>query len=410
MELPNNIVQLGKPDRTHKIYIEDYVITYIKEWNRRYEGTAVGMALYGKKEEENNCKYYFIYGASRIEGLEKRGPYLSQADKEEVKKMGAEHFVEYEFLAWTSVREELPENIFVATTGKGIEVNGYACFYEANEAMLSFMLKMEHGEGTYRKEAYDHDGEENYPGDREMRSLRGEKSRGAWNASQYRQNAVDVARKQSEERERAKGNTRQKSTPVYLQRMKFVAAAMFVALSILGIATLNDPQAMEELQVAAQNVIAQFTERKLPDSTSGGDLQTGSQNMDVQQGSHQPGNAQTSEPAGAQPGNAQTSGTVGGQNTGQQMQVTENHGAQSNIGQGNDVSAGTSPEEPTSGEAAMSQEVQPKPVSYTIVEGDTLIGISQRRYGNLSMVKKICELNQIKNPDNIEVGQIILLP
>ena len=48
--------------------------------------------------------------------------------------------------------------------------------------------------------------------------------------------------------------------------------------------------------------------------------------------------------------------------------------------------------------------------SYTVKKGDTLLEISIREYGTKSKVSAICELNKIKDPDNIKVGQKILLP
>jgi LysM repeat protein len=47
---------------------------------------------------------------------------------------------------------------------------------------------------------------------------------------------------------------------------------------------------------------------------------------------------------------------------------------------------------------------------YIIRTGDTLIGISTSLYGSEEYVKDICELNGISNPDNIQIGQKILLP
>ena len=143
MELPKNLIQMGKPDRTHKIFVEDYIISYIKEWNRESDGQPAGIALYGQVYKESNYKYYFMYGASRIEGLDRRGPYLSQSDREEINNVGNRYFEEYSFLGWCIVREELPETIFLDTRGKAIEVNGYACFFEKNESMLNFMLEMD---------------------------------------------------------------------------------------------------------------------------------------------------------------------------------------------------------------------------------------------------------------------------
>ena len=47
---------------------------------------------------------------------------------------------------------------------------------------------------------------------------------------------------------------------------------------------------------------------------------------------------------------------------------------------------------------------------YEVERGDTLYVISQKIYGDTSHVKKICEVNQITNPDNIRYGQKIILP
>ena len=47
---------------------------------------------------------------------------------------------------------------------------------------------------------------------------------------------------------------------------------------------------------------------------------------------------------------------------------------------------------------------------YKVERGDTLYMISQKVYGDTAHVKKICELNQITDPDNIRYGQKIILP
>lgn len=52
----------------------------------------------------------------------------------------------------------------------------------------------------------------------------------------------------------------------------------------------------------------------------------------------------------------------------------------------------------------------PVPVSYTIKSGDTLLGICIRQYGSTARVSEICSLNGIGNPDDIRVGEKILLP
>ena len=47
---------------------------------------------------------------------------------------------------------------------------------------------------------------------------------------------------------------------------------------------------------------------------------------------------------------------------------------------------------------------------YEVEQGDTLYTISQKIYGDTSRVEKICEVNQISDPDKIRSGQRIILP
>ena len=47
---------------------------------------------------------------------------------------------------------------------------------------------------------------------------------------------------------------------------------------------------------------------------------------------------------------------------------------------------------------------------YKVEKGDTLYTICQKIYGDISQVEKICELNDISDPDRIRSGQKIILP
>ncbi len=47
---------------------------------------------------------------------------------------------------------------------------------------------------------------------------------------------------------------------------------------------------------------------------------------------------------------------------------------------------------------------------YEVEQGDTLYTISQKIYGDISRVEKICEMNEISDPDKIHSGQRIILP
>ena len=444
MELPKNLIQMGKPDRIHKIFVEDYIISYIKEWNRESDGQPAGIALYGQTYKENNYKYYFMYGASRIEGLDRRGPYLSQSDREEINNVGNRYFEEYSFLGWCIVREELPETIFLDTRGKAIEVNGYACFFEKNESMLSFMLEMDEREKRCARQA------ENNPENAVMDNAWADASPAAQdgqpdgqtetNAFQgeyggnYRslplENRIAAAKKASDKNaaseKTAAYKEKNRQMIKHLQRMKMAAAAMFVVLCVIGITTINDSDKIEEMQVAARQVIADLSQQKIPDAendnaltTSGSAHTTGSGDTVLTDGTgtNATGTSGTNTGSSADgmpwsdvtPPDAfhtgTTTTTTGTTGTG----TTQNSAGTTGTGTTQNGAGTTGTSQPPANDADTAQTAT-QPTSYTIMRGDTLNAICRRKYGDLGMVKQVCELNGIKNPNNIEVGQTILLP
>lgn len=446
MELPKNIVQIGRPDKVHKIFVEDYVVSYIKQLNKACDGRAVGLALYGRHYEEEGCHYYFLYGASKIQGLEQRGPYLSQADKEEIDETGKKYFDEYEFLAWCSIKGEPLESFFVLVQGKGIEISGYACFYEKNESMLNYMLLL--GEDS-RKTTAEKPAEAGEIQNGEQKTAV-KPARGEWKAADYM--------RIPETPEEKKGRSEKSAASKKSEHMKIAVAAVFLVLCVVGITTLNDYGKLEDLQVAARQVIASMTEQKIPDiqsqespspspdtetqntpppfwppvqpsqTPSDSEGQVNQENPDMTQPSGQD-NAGT----GTQQGQSSTGGETqqGQDGTGsgtQQGQDSTGAGTQSGQeGAGN----GTQPEGQDSaaqtgqnGTSTDSQEAQsntvqaenqtpaerPQPTAYTVVKGDTLIDICMRQYGSLENIEEICHLNGITDANNIQVGQTILLP
>lgn len=383
MELPKNIVQIGKPDKLHKIFVEDYVISYMKQTGRAGGGDPVGLALYGRAFEEEACSYYFLYCAAKVEGIEHRGPYLSQVEKEEAAELGKRHFPELDFLAWCSVQEACADSIFVLKQGKGIEVGGYACFYEKNESMLNYMLTLA------KQEKREESSDDAIPGTKT--------ARGEWKAEACKKQMWERAAETREKQERGK-----KEEPGGKGYGRAVAAAALFALCLLGISTLSDPAKREELQVTAQQVVASLSEQKLadepkepegtvPDSTASGETVQEVENRIVRA---EPDPDTETAGAGGVP--EDTAGSISSSMDGQTAAAgTESGGNSGEIA------------EQTETEAAQASAA---PILYTIVKGDTLISICREKYGNPDRIQEICELNQISDPDSIAVGQTILLP
>ena len=79
MDLPKNITQIGETDKYCKIFVEDYAISYMKQLNVIAADKDIGVALYGVYKEEEGISYLFLYGACRLNFLQKETRHLSQA-------------------------------------------------------------------------------------------------------------------------------------------------------------------------------------------------------------------------------------------------------------------------------------------------------------------------------------------
>jgi nucleoid-associated protein YgaU len=51
-----------------------------------------------------------------------------------------------------------------------------------------------------------------------------------------------------------------------------------------------------------------------------------------------------------------------------------------------------------------------KPATYTIQEGDWIVKIAEDKYGNPDAAQAIMDANNIKDPNEINVGQVLILP
>lgn len=81
MELPKNITQIGEADKHCRIYVEDYVVSYIKQMNGMAQNKDIAIALYGRKTAEDGVAYLFAYGSAKLNFLQKPVRHLSQAQE-----------------------------------------------------------------------------------------------------------------------------------------------------------------------------------------------------------------------------------------------------------------------------------------------------------------------------------------
>ncbi len=480
MELPKNITQIGEVNPFCKIYVEDYVISYLKQLNQVAVDKDLATALYGEKKTEGDITYLFLFGACKLDFLQKETRHLSQAQKQEIEKLRRRYFPEYEFLGYRLLNGEMIEGFYICEQDICRYIEGYAQFYEKNDKMLAYMLDTREqvsapevvDSGKYeevkrrqeaRREQTKEEGgwKRRERGSRSPREIfRGEdRQQDSSRAYQDMQSSEEVFPKEVSRGESARKDNSGRREATYREEAsrragafkrevnrddtryaKLAAAVVFAVLCIAGISGMKDSVSMEGLQTAARDAVSGVMEQKLPDveavdgqavsSQGTGSVLTMEEKLaealqkenqqasgQAPEGTGQPAEGQstpngTETQTAQQPGaddagngtvNANPSGTEGTAPSGQE--TSELSGTQTSEASPQPIQS----PEPTPA-STPEPTPEPQPVSYTIRRGDTLIGICLRNYGSDVKVAEICELNQIANPDDIKVGQKILLP
>lgn len=388
MDLPKNIKQIGETNRSCKIYVEDYVISYIKQLNGHALDKEAAVALYGVRKEEAGITYLFFYGACRLNFLQRETRHLSQAVLQEAEKARKKYFGEYAFLGYRMLNGEMVEGFYVYEQGVCRYVEGYAQFYEKNDSMLRFMLEERQEEAKpeeFNQEKYD------------MVKRRQEE----------RRNKVEQQRGHASRNLRVIKNTR-KAPDEKLRQMKFTAAAVFVLLCVAGLASVNNDEKIDELQVAARQMLEDMNEQQLPDAVevTNGAVQVGTI---VTEDKLTEAIRKENEAAGA----LEEGETLTESEESPQVSVPEATPQPTPDATPDPTPEATSEATPEPTPEATPEPTPtptPEPVSYTIQRGDTLIGICISRYGSDARVEEICALNNIVNPDDIKMGEKILLP
>ncbi len=124
MELPTTVRQIGNVGGNGRVYIEDYVYTYLNELKTQKCNFPLRAALFGHVYHKGSQTFYLVYGAANIVDELAGG-----RNEEQVRK---EFFALYELIGYVNIygnKQELP--------GKK---EGYYIFYDKNESMQNYLL------------------------------------------------------------------------------------------------------------------------------------------------------------------------------------------------------------------------------------------------------------------------------
>lgn len=124
MELPTTVRQIGNVGGNGRVYIEDYVYTYLNELKTQKCNFPLRVALFGHVYHKGSQTFYLVYGAANVVDELAGG-----RNEEQVRK---EFFALYDLIGYVNIygnKQELP--------GKK---DGYYIFYDKNESMQNYLL------------------------------------------------------------------------------------------------------------------------------------------------------------------------------------------------------------------------------------------------------------------------------
>jgi len=414
MELPKNITQIGESNPRCKIYVEDYAISYMKQLNYQAMDKQQAVGLYGRKTEESGITYIFLYGACRLHFLQRESRHLSQAVLLEVEKQRKKYFSEHTFLAYCILQGEMLEGFYICDQGSCRYVEGYAKFFEKNDSMLAFMLTDRQEEA--QPEIVDREKYEEVRKRQEERkylSGRGKYAERILVEDVEGRNVKDesIERKSSQGRRGMTENAGQKGAASgNFGKMRWAVAAAFVLLCVTGLLNMGRDEEIGDIQVAARQLMDALTEQKLPDEAQ---MVSASAQVGTIVAEDKLTDALKAENAST--GEGQSISTSGEQ----VINVPISEPTLTSAPEVTPAVTVTPTAEPTPAvtatpTAAPTPQPTPEPtaapVSYVVQEGDTLSAICWKVYGSDKWMGQVCEMNDIDNPDNIKVGEKILLP
>ena len=430
LKIPKNVMQIGTGSPNVKLYMEDYVHTFLE----RCQGKETCLA-FGQQEEKDGIRYYLIYGVEKETDF-RRGnfPYFQKLER-----IGKIEKKEASVRFWT-------------VRGEEIQIGGYFIFYEQNEEMQAYMI-------AEREQSRPADVEE----ERVMEAINARREKRKAEA------AADAARGITASRASAPNTASGRKTVLSrLGALKAAAptlnaasrktafgtayqarlgstGALFPKLCRIGCLVL-----LLVLVGTALTSVNQYPDMKAVSALLAGavrntknETENTSPGLIVEETVGWNSSDEMARSAALDEA-TQADDATGAANTAMDGEVTDNSTTDDSVmpdsvmsdnvmpdsvmpasittdsvmadGQ-NAVTTDADAETSTARQSASASDSSPQvqealahPESYQVQKGDSLIAISRRFYGTDEKVIEICRLNNIKDPNQIQPGQNILLP
>lgn len=409
IRLPKNLRQIGDDIGDTKIYIEDYVITFIRKfWDKGDEATA-GVLL-GEVKRSGKETYIFVPGAISIdqENIKLEDGRLLFTDETwgSIYSTIKEFFNKYMIVGWFVNRSETchdvgqellkthidnfpgvdkilllsdvsenEEKIYRYENGAMVDFSAYYVYYERNEDMQEYMVSGKNNEISS-------------PIEIEVKDAV---------PTSYR----NILKEKKEE------SSQKRIVGALYGACTFLA---FVILMI-GVAMMNNYDKIESLEKLVSDLYKTAMGQVWQDSTDINDEQN-LPVIDNVAGNVEPTSSFTQK---TEPESTSAGAEVFGETEDvMQGETIDNKKPEPESTQEEPESTPTESEstkESIGNEEKVTDVVAKEGIKYHIVvEGDTLTAISRKFYNTDTMVDEIMKLNEIDNKDIIYPGQVINLP
>ena len=465
-KLPKNIRQIGERDAIVKLYVEDYVNTYLRRlYPAGGQDLRVGLLL-GSVEMNDGTPYIFIDGAMEMEDVTEQGQkvvfselawkkayqsveqlfpkrsvqgwFLCGAPGNDLSplnywKQHVQYFQGPNKLMYLSSGVEGDESVYITSEDGFYKLCGYSIYYERNQMMQDYMV--------LRKDV------------RRIESGSDEK-------------VIQEFRKRMDEHKDEVTDRHQT-----LGLLRGMCMAMSIVILAGGIVMFNNYERMQEMESVIASAIPERVESALmgkdnaagkdkpeshvvveeaeggvypttaavtketmsetqPGSQNGGDGQAagnGQNGGDNQAGGSGQNAGDSQNGAAANSGGAENASGNAAGNGGQENAQTPggNKGASQENSSDGQSSAGNTASGQTGDGQKSGSDTGSKPAEnggtsqaaaggtqrvHVVQDGETLYGICISEYHDVNKLKEICELNGLEDENKIVSGQQLLLP
>ncbi len=410
-KLPKNIRQIGERDETVRLYVEDYVNTYLKRlYPTGGQDLRVGLLL-GSAEEQEGTPYVFVDGAMEMEGVTAEGEQVSFSEEawkkayQNIEEQFPKRTVQGWFLCgapgcslsplnyWKQHLQyfsgknqimylngglEGEEAIYITSSDGFYKLRGHCIYYERNQMMQDYMVNQKENRKV-----------EAGGSDPVIRDFR-----------------------QKMESKKAQISVQKNSVSL----LGGLCSALAIVVLAGGVVMFNNYEKMRDME----GVIASV----LPVGAEG--WEDGRQNQSKIQVEEVPGEVFPTEAdaeeaslvgstlvedgnPGTEPGGDQESGI---QETGGAAADRQETGTPPDL-TGADAGAETETDSAVAAGGPVLQKVtEPGPgqMYYTVQDGETLYGICFKLYQSVNHLDEICQLNGLTDQNHIMSGQKLVVP